>query len=58
MFTAKPAQFDFVRKLILTEPERWLNAIKATEQADYRSAAGIIIRKIACLMHRKSLNNI
>lgn len=33
MFMAKPAQFDYVRKLILAEPERWLNAVKATEQA-------------------------
>ncbi len=33
MWMAKPAQFDFVRKLILKEPERWLDAVAATEQA-------------------------
>lgn len=33
MWTGKPAQFDFVRKQIMKEPERWLNAVKAAEQA-------------------------
>ena len=33
MWVARPAQFDYVRKLILKEPERWLNAVAATEQA-------------------------
>lgn len=33
MWTAKPAQFEYVRQLILKEPERWLNSVAATEQA-------------------------
>lgn len=33
MWTAKPSQFDYVRGLILEQPERWLDAIKATEDA-------------------------
>lgn len=33
MWVGKPSQFEPVRELILKEPERWLNAVKATEQA-------------------------
>lgn len=33
LWMARPAQFDHVRRLILKEPERWFNAIAATEQA-------------------------
>ncbi len=33
VFMAKPAQFDFIRQLILKEPERWLDAVAAAEQA-------------------------
>lgn len=33
MWTGRPVQFDPVRELIMKEPERWLNAVKATEQA-------------------------
>lgn len=33
MWVGRPIQFDEVRKLILKEPERWRNAVKATETA-------------------------
>ena len=33
MWTHKPSQFDAVRQKILEEPERWLEALKATEDA-------------------------
>ncbi len=33
MWTAKPSQFDYVRGLILEQPERWLNAVEATKAA-------------------------
>ncbi len=33
MWTHKPSQFDAVRQKILEEPERWLEAVKATEDA-------------------------
>lgn len=33
MWTAKPLQLDYVRGLILEQPERWLEAVKATENA-------------------------
>lgn len=33
MWTAKPSQFDYVRGLILEQPERWLDAIEATKCA-------------------------
>ena len=33
MWVGKPSQFDEVRKLILKEPERWKNAVCATESA-------------------------
>lgn len=33
MWTAKPSQFDYVRGLILEQPNRWLDAVKATKDA-------------------------
>lgn len=33
LWTARPVQFDEVRKLILKEPKRWLNAVEAAEKA-------------------------
>lgn len=33
MGTAKPSQFDYVRGMILEQPERWLEAVEATEKA-------------------------
>ena len=33
MCTQRPAQFDTVRQKIMKEPERWLNAVEATQNA-------------------------
>ncbi len=35
MWTQKPSQFDVVRQKILEEPKRWLDAVKATENAGF-----------------------
>lgn len=33
MWTGKPAQFDYVRQIIMENPEKWLKAVKKAEKA-------------------------
>lgn len=33
MWTGKPAQFDYVRQVIMENPKKWLNAVKKAEKA-------------------------
>lgn len=45
MWTGKPAQFDEVRKLIVKEPERWLNAVDCVEKAGLKYATDEFYKK-------------
>ena len=45
MWTGKPAQFDEVRKLIVKEPERWLNAVDCAEKAGLKYATDEFYKK-------------
>lgn len=45
MWTGKPAQFDEVRKLIVKEPERWLNAVDCAEKAGLKYSTDEFYKK-------------
>ena len=45
MWTGKSAQFDEVRKLIVKEPERWLNAVDCAEKAGLKYATDEFYKK-------------
>lgn len=45
MWTGRPVQFDEVRKLILKEPKRWLDAVQCCEKAGLKYAADDFYKK-------------
>ena len=45
MWTGKPAQFDFVRKIIVEHPKKWLNAVKQAENAGFSFSCNDFYKK-------------